>query len=100
MKTVRTIILASLMLLSFASSAAAAEGCISRIRTVENILVRLSEVGQVGTDGKYAEGLFKRVDIQSAKIHLSKAKVYLEERLELNCELHIVEALRRLGVEN
>jgi hypothetical protein len=100
MKTGRTIILASLMLVSVASSAAAAEGCISKIRTVENMLVRLSEVGQVGTDGKYAAGLFRRVDIPSAKDHLSEAKAYLEEALELNCELHIFEAMRRLGVES
>ena len=100
MKTVRTIISASLMLVAFAISAAVAEECISKIRTVENMLVRLSEVGQVGADGMYAERLFKRVDIESAKNHLSEAKAYLEEGLELNCELHIVEALMRLGVES
>lgn len=64
------------------------------------MLVRLSEGDQVTPDGNYAVALFRKIDIPSAKNHLREAKAYLDERQELNCELHIVEAMRRLGVGN
>lgn len=72
--------------------------CRSKIMTAETALARLSEDGATAADAKSAGDSLWRIDEAAAREQLSKASAYLQEGMGLNCEFHVTEALRRLGL--
>jgi hypothetical protein len=75
-----------------------AGNCLSSIMTVETLLVRMDDAYQpTGSQGS-SDSPFRMTDVPSARRHLLQAKANLKEGLELNCQLEIGEALKRLGI--
>lgn len=77
-----------------------AGNCRSDIMTVETVLVRLSDAGGGGELSDSSGSPLRKIDVPSARQHLLEAKARLEEGLEMECELQIIEAMKRLGVRD
>jgi hypothetical protein len=75
-----------------------AGNCLSSITTVETLLVRMDDAYQPAGSQGSSDSPFRMTDVPSARRHLLQAQANLKEGLELNCQLEIGEALKRLGV--
>lgn len=91
------LIIPVVLLIPFGMPPVLAGNCLSSIMTVETLLVRLDDANYHVDSDNFGGSLFAKTDIPSAKRHLLQAKANLQEGLEMNCELEIVKAMKRLG---
>ena len=97
MKRVTILCAALIVALTSDFSHADLSACGSKIRTVENLLQRLSEESDGETRDLLVQRPFRRIDMAAAKTHVDEAKAYMSEGLEFECQFHAVAALRALG---
>jgi len=97
MPKLKLLIIAAVLLIPFGMPPVLAGNCLSSIMTVETLLVWLDDANYRVHSDNSGGSLFRKIDIPSAKRHLLGAKANLQEDLEMNCELEIAEAMKRLG---
>ena len=97
MPKLKLLIIPAVLLIPFGMPPVLAGNCLSSIMTVETLLARLDDANNPVDSDNSGGSLFRKTDIPSAKRHLLEAKANLQEGLEMNCELKIAEAMKRLG---